>query len=368
MREMRAFQQERGRQSGFAESIPMAKKAFTGERQNLPQLAKDVEEWLRQQGFEVQSGAGQNSYLIQARKKSTWRSLLGNNQSIDVKIDGTPQSYSIDVDAGQWVKNLADSGPAAIVAALATVYTLGIAAAWSASERSKIETGLWALKDASCPECFKIGAAVGTGEKFLRAEAVTLQPSGVFQGTKVFTDTFKCKFCSHLWDRGEKPRQVSLCPKCYDERPPKKTGERIISCKKTDQVSQNGQPLGEQVYTNLFQCSACPHTWEDGQKARLVELCPHCQKVTSGAYAGDEVLETTTNLEHKIVEDVHYRLWHPSDGNSLEVVHTKNGPQVILGRTQRKVQVAVEYEVFTQQFKCNLCGKGWTNGKHTRRS
>lgn len=345
----------------------MTKKVFTGERQNLPQLAQDVEDWLRQQGFEVQSGSSDGKFLIQARKKSTWRSLLGNNQTIDVKIEGTPENYSLDLDAGQWVKNLTDSGPAAIVAALATVYTFGIAAAWSASERGKIETGLWAQKDASCPACYRIGAAVGTGEKFVRAEGITLQPSGVYQGTKVFTDTFKCKFCSHTWDRGEKPRQVSLCPKCYDEKTPRKTGEKAIHCTKTGQQSQNGQPLAEQVFREAFQCTACSHSWDGGNKTRLVELCPHCEKVTSGAHVRDEVLETTTNLEDKIVEDVHYRNWNPSDGNSLEVVHTKNGPQVILGCTRRKVQVEVRYEVFTQHFKCNLCGKGWTNGKHTRR-
>jgi hypothetical protein len=112
----------------------MTKKLFTGEKQNLAHLAKDVEDWLRQQGFETQFGGGDGTFLVQARKQSTWRSLLGNNQTIDVRIEGRPESYSIDLDAGQWVKNLTDSGGAGIVAALATMYTLGIAAAWSESE------------------------------------------------------------------------------------------------------------------------------------------------------------------------------------------------------------------------------------------
>jgi len=297
---------EAGRR-GLRESSDMAKKVFTGERQNLVQLAQDVETWLRQQGFETQFGGGDDTFLVQARKQSTWRSLLGNNQSINVKIEGASENYSIDLDAGQWVKNLADSGGAGIVAALATMYTLGIAAAWSASERSKIETGLWAQKDASCPACFRIGAAVGTGEKFVRAEGVTLQPSGAYQGTKVFTDTFKCRFCSHIWDRGEKPRQVSLCPKCYDEREPGKTGEKVISCQKNGQQSQNGQPLAEQVFRETFQCASCPHSWEGGNKTRLVELCPHCEKVSAGVHQGDVVLERSTVLETRLFTDPQYR-------------------------------------------------------------
>src|SRR4051812_40613545 len=96
----------------------MSKKVFSGERQNLPQLAKDVEEWLRQQGFETQSGASPGAFLIQARKKSIWRSLLGNNQSIDVRVEGTPEKYSIDVDAATWFRNLAECGVKAFVVAV----------------------------------------------------------------------------------------------------------------------------------------------------------------------------------------------------------------------------------------------------------
>lgn len=305
----------------------MAKKVFTGEKQNLPQLAKDVEEWLRQQGFEVQSGTGDGKFLIQARKKSTLRSLLGNNQTIDVKIEGTPENYCIDLDAGQWVKNLSDSGGAGIVAALATMYTLGIAAAWSAVERNKIETGLWAQKDASCPACVRIGAAVGTGEKFVRAEGITLQPSGMYQGTKVFTDTFKCRLCSQTWDRGEKPRQVSLCPKCYDETPPRRTGEKAITCKKTDKRSQSGQPLGEQVFQETFQCASCAHAWESAEKARLVEICPACLKTGTREPTGEHIFAV------------------------------KNSDQASQAQPQ---------QTFTNTFRCKACAHEWNDGPKTR--
>lgn len=49
-----------------ARSHPMSKKVFIGEKPNLPQLVKDVEQWLRQEGFEVQSGGGDGHFLIQA--------------------------------------------------------------------------------------------------------------------------------------------------------------------------------------------------------------------------------------------------------------------------------------------------------------
>lgn len=399
-------------QPGLEESIPMSKKVFTGEKQNFPQLAKDVEGWLRQEGFEVQSGGGDGNFLVQARKQSTWRSLLGNNQSIDVKIAGTPENYTIDVDAGAWVKNLADSGGAGIVAALATMYTLGIAAAWSASERSKIESNLWALKDASCPACCKIGAKEATGEKFVRAEGITLRTSGYYQGTKVFTDTFKCKFCSHAWQQGEKPRQVDLCPKCFEEkslvstgkkiitckktelRSPQgqplgeeiytnvfqcnacshswndgehsllvevcpaclrkdkreATGEHIFSCKKTNQHSQNGQPIGEQVFTTAFRCGACSHEWNDGQHARLVEVCPYCEKPAGIQFLGEQVLRNFTR--HKMQESLEMHRGAPGTDHTF---------------TEKTVQVAVDFEEYIENYQCKFCSKQWHTGEKTRK-
>lgn len=351
----------------------MSKKVFTGENQNLPQLAKDVEDWLRQQGFEVQAAGGDGTFLVQARKQSTWRSLLGNNQSINVKIEGMPENYSIDLDAGEWVKNLTDSGGAGIVAALATMYTLGIAAAWSASERSKIEAGLWAQKDASCPACVRIGATVGTGEKFVRAEAITLQASGVYQGTKVFTDTFKCRFCSHAWDRGEKQRVVSLCPKCYDEKSFVSTGKTIIACNKTDQRNQQGQPLGEEVYKNHFKCNACSHSWEDGPHSALVEVCPSCLKKdtreATGAHIfsckktnqrstqGQQVAELVFTNIFKCKACAH--AWN--DGQRAILVEVcphceKPGGIVFLGRTD-------DLATYVENYQCKFCAKQWNTGK-----
>jgi hypothetical protein len=186
------------------------------------------------------------------------------------------------------------------------------------------------LKDASCPTCFRIGAAEGTGDKFLRAEGIKLQSSGAYQGTKVFTDTFKCKFCSHAWERGEKSRQVSLCPKCFDEKPPAKTGEKTVTCKKSAQRSQQGQPLAEQVFVECFRCTACSHTWDGEQKVRLVESCPACLKEGTREATGEHVF-----------------LYKKTDQWS-----------------QHGVPVAEQ--AFTNTFKCKECSHEWNDGQHTR--
>ena len=308
----------------------MTKKLFTGERQNLPQLAEDVAAWLRQQGFEVQSGSGPNAHLVQARKQSTLRSLLGNNQSIDVKIEGTPDNYTIDVDAGQWVKNLKGSGPSAVVAALATVYTLGIAAAWSASERSQIESRLWALKDAACPSCRKLGAARHTGQRCVRVENVMRLLDGDHQGVKVFTDTYQCQFCPHAWDRGEQTRTVLLCPKCHEEGTKEGIGEFVFSTKKAEQKSQDGQPLAEQVFTNKFRCRECDHCWNDGQKSRLLEACPQCLKAGTRQPVGQVV--------------------------------------TALRKTDRRRNdgLPLAEQVYTNRFRCGECGCEWDDGEKTR--
>jgi Zn finger protein HypA/HybF involved in hydrogenase expression len=340
----------------------MTKKLFTGEKMNLPVIVKDVEEWFRQQGFEVQSGAGPGSYLVQARKVSTWRSILGNNQTLDVKIEGTPENFSIDLDAGTWVKNLTASGPAAIAAAFVSLSTWGVNALVSTTERGRVESALWKALEATCPQCSRIGAADRTGERLVRVEGTTQDASGLYKGTKVFTDTFKCRFCSHTWEKGETQRQGSLCPKCHDEKALRKTGERVIGCKKTDQWSQNGQPIGEQVFKDKFQCAACSHAWEGVNKARHVELCPHCEQVATGVYLGDTVVDRFTKHETQVVPDLHFRRPKEEDGLADHLAG-----QVYEGHTDRIVQFVVQYEVFTQNFRCPLCSRDWSNGKQTRR-
>ena len=355
----------------------MAKKEFLGEKQNLAQLANDVEQWLRQQGFEAQSGDGDGKYLIQARKQSTWRSLLGNNQAINVRIDGAPEKYTIEVDAGAWMKNLAESGGAGIVAALATMYTLGIAAAWSASERAKIETDLWALKDASCPACFRVGAAVGTGEKFLRAKGITLDRSGYYKGSKIFTDTFICKFCSHTWDRGEKHRHGFLCPKCFEEKVLASTGKKIIAFKKTDQRSEQGQPVGEQVYTNTFCCNACSHAWDDGEQTMLIEVCPSCSKSDSKTGIGEYVFSQKKTSQRSpqgqfVAEQVFTRIFKCNecahewnDGQKVRLVEIcpyceKTGCIEFLGKQNARNGMA-----YTENYRCHSCTKEWHTGERT---
>ena len=72
-------------------------------------------------------------------------------------------------------------------------------------------------------------------------------------------------WCRTLPRRTRSPSSTGRCSCTRDE-----TGEFSFRCTKTDQYDEGGQLLGEEVFTNTFRCKGCSHGWNDGQKTRLV--------------------------------------------------------------------------------------------------
>jgi Zn finger protein HypA/HybF involved in hydrogenase expression len=313
---------------------------------------------LRQKGFDVQAGPAAGAYCIHAHKDSTLRRLLGISQQVEVRIDGSPSNYRIALDADNWWKCLLAAGPVSIVAGLATIYSFGFLFLWSLGERYSLEHTFWRQKESSCPKCGRFGAAEPTGEKFVRADHITKSPAGHYQGNHVFTDTFKCRFCSHAWDKGERAVTVELCPKCHHADAKEATGEFVFKLMKTSQVSEDGQPLGEETFTHTFKCKHCNFSWNDGQKTRLVEVCPACSKANAKVHVGDEVIDRYQKNEIVTMMDEHYEVTEKG------VIFDK---QEYAGQTFRHVPMLVQVEVYRQQFQCRFCGTEWAGPQRTRK-
>src|SRR5260370_24011776 len=88
----------------------MSEKTFPAVNLDLKQLAADLKAWFVANGFEVQSADNPDVHLIQARKTSGLRTLLGTNQAFNVKIEGTAGEYTVDIGTGKWVENLTGAG------------------------------------------------------------------------------------------------------------------------------------------------------------------------------------------------------------------------------------------------------------------
>jgi hypothetical protein len=117
----------------------MSSKTFTGESQDLGLLADEVKTWFKGSGFEVQAADNQGVHVIQARKTSGVRTLLGTNQAFNVKIEGTPACYVVEVGTGKWAENLTGAGLAGLFTGGLTWLTAAGGAAWV----KKIEADLW---------------------------------------------------------------------------------------------------------------------------------------------------------------------------------------------------------------------------------
>src|SRR4029077_6652105 len=116
--------------ASYAGRRPMSQKTFPAVNLDLKQLAAELKAWFLANGFEVQSADNDNVHLIQARKTSTVRTLLGTNQAFNVKIEGTDGEYTVDIGTGKWMENLTGAGLTGLFTGGITWITAAGGAAW----------------------------------------------------------------------------------------------------------------------------------------------------------------------------------------------------------------------------------------------
>ncbi len=117
----------------------MTQKTFPAVSSDLQQLATDLKGWFIANGFEVQAADNQGVHLLQARKTSNIRTLLGTNQAFNVRIEGTSGEYTVDIGTGKWVENLTGAGLTGLFTGGVTWLTAAGGAAWI----KKLEADLW---------------------------------------------------------------------------------------------------------------------------------------------------------------------------------------------------------------------------------
>ena len=117
----------------------MSQKTFPAVSLDLKQLAAELRAWFVANGFEVQSADNDKVHLIQARKTSSVRTLLGTNQAFNVKIEGTDGEYTVDIGTGKWVENMTGAGLTGLFTGGLTWLTAAGGAAWI----KKLEADLW---------------------------------------------------------------------------------------------------------------------------------------------------------------------------------------------------------------------------------
>jgi len=117
----------------------MSQKTFPAVNFDLTQLAAELKAWFVAGGFEVQAADSQGVHLVQARKTSGLRTLLGTNQAFNVKIETAGDEYTVDIGTGKWMENLTGAGLTGLFTGGITWLTAAGGAAWV----KKLEGDLW---------------------------------------------------------------------------------------------------------------------------------------------------------------------------------------------------------------------------------
>lgn len=80
---------------------------FEGKGTDLSALGSHLEEYLKSDGFTVQtSPPSDQGTVIQATKKGFLRDVVAAERAFTITINGTPSDFSVRFGIGKWLQNL----------------------------------------------------------------------------------------------------------------------------------------------------------------------------------------------------------------------------------------------------------------------
>jgi len=80
---------------------------FQGKNKDLNQFAQQVMDYLRNDGYKVQSTTPPSGTVIQAQKAGILRDLITADRCFTISISGQPNDFAVHIGIGKWIQNLA---------------------------------------------------------------------------------------------------------------------------------------------------------------------------------------------------------------------------------------------------------------------
>lgn len=80
--------------------------SFQGKNKDLDQLAQQIEQQLKTDGYKTQSTKAPIGNVIQAQKAGVLRGLVDANRAFSILISGQPNDFSVHIGIGKWFQNL----------------------------------------------------------------------------------------------------------------------------------------------------------------------------------------------------------------------------------------------------------------------
>jgi hypothetical protein len=79
---------------------------FEGKNRDLDQLAQQIEQHLKTEGYKTQSMKAPIGNVIQAQKAGILRGLVDANRAFSILIAGQPNDFSVHIGIGKWIQNV----------------------------------------------------------------------------------------------------------------------------------------------------------------------------------------------------------------------------------------------------------------------
>jgi hypothetical protein len=81
---------------------------FQGKSKDLGSVQAHIEEYLKSDGFQVQTSApSAQGVVIQARKGGFLSGIIDADRALSVAISGTPDDFTVRIGIGRWLEHLA---------------------------------------------------------------------------------------------------------------------------------------------------------------------------------------------------------------------------------------------------------------------
>src|ERR1022692_4508204 len=96
---------------------------FQNKNKDLDQLASQVQEQLKADGYKTQYATPPLGRVIQAQKAGILRDIITADRAFTIMITGEPNDFTVHIGIGKWIQNL---GVAAVEVILLSVLFLAV--------------------------------------------------------------------------------------------------------------------------------------------------------------------------------------------------------------------------------------------------
>jgi hypothetical protein len=80
---------------------------FQNKNKDPAQVAQQIEQQLKAEGYKTQSKVAPLGNIIQAQKAGILRDLIAADRCFTIVVSGQPNDFTVHIGIGKWVQNLA---------------------------------------------------------------------------------------------------------------------------------------------------------------------------------------------------------------------------------------------------------------------